>query len=119
MQVNEKQFNKNYIGVALMMICSVCLCMGQFIWKKSDSVFLIMMGFAVYGIGAIAMIIAYHFGKLSILQPINSFSYIVSAILGMIFFDEPFTLIRIIGILLIMAGVIVLARLGGAEAETV
>lgn len=93
-----------------MLACAFCLCMGQFIWKRSDSLLLIAVGFVIYGMGAIAMLAAYRFGSLSVLQPINSVSYIVSAVLGAIFFNEPLTILKLVGIALIMAGVVILAR---------
>ncbi len=100
----------DYRGVALMLLCAVCLCMGQFIWKRYDGALSMIAGFAIYGLGALAMLIAYRFGSLSVLQPINSVSYIISAILGAAFFQETITLRKIAGIVIIMAGVTLLAR---------
>lgn len=56
------------------------------------------------------MLCAYRFGSLSVLQPINSVSYVIAAILGSIFFQEAITVKKAIGIALIMAGVVLLAR---------
>ncbi len=56
------------------------------------------------------MLCAYRFGSLSVLQPINSVSYVIAAILGSIFFQEAITAKKAIGIALIMAGVVLLAR---------
>lgn len=98
------------LGIGLMLVCAVCLCMGQFIWKRYDGLVPMAVGFVIYGLGALAMLIAYRFGSLSVLQPINSVSYIISAILGAAFFQEAITLGRLLGILIIMAGVAFLAR---------
>lgn len=49
-------------------------------------------------------------GVLSVLQPINSVSYVIAAVLGSIFFDEAITAGRAVGIAAIMAGVFLLAR---------
>lgn len=73
------------IGIILMLFCAVCLCAGQFVWKSFDGLFPLIVGFGIYGIGAIAMLCAYHFGSLSVLQPINSVSYAIAAVLGNIF----------------------------------
>ena len=101
---------KNKIGILLMLLCAVCLCTGQFIWKRYDGLLPLAAGFAVYGIGALSMLCAYRFGSLSVLQPINSISYVVSAVLGALYFQEQITLLRIIGIIVIMGGVILLAH---------
>ena len=92
-----------------MLLCAVCLCLGQFIWKRYNGIAPLMAGFAVYGIGALAMLAAYRFGSLSVLQPVNSVSYVIAAVLGAVFFQEKVSFLRIAGILLIMAGVTVLA----------
>ena len=48
---NESQ--KNGIGVALMLFCALCLCLGQFIWKRYDGLLPAAAGFIVYGFGAL------------------------------------------------------------------
>lgn len=93
-----------------MLVCSCCLCGGQFIWKLWDGILPLLAGFVIYGAGALAMLAAYRFGSLSTLQPLNSVSYVMSAILGYFAFQEPITTGKIVGILAIMAGVILLAK---------
>ena len=97
-------------GVLLMLICSCCLCSGQFIWKCWEGILPLFAGFAIYGMGALAMLAAYRFGSLSVLQPINSVSYVISIILGHFAFQEPITVGKLVGILVIMTGVTLLAR---------
>jgi uncharacterized membrane protein len=98
------------LGILLMLVCAGCLCTGQFIWKSYDGPLPLIVGFGIYGLGAFSMLCAYRFGSLSVLQPINSVSYVIAAVLGNIFFDEAITVGKIAGITLIMAGVIFLAR---------
>lgn len=74
-----------------------------------------MGGFFLYGIGAVTMIIAYKFGKVSILQPILSLNYILSIILGATVLNETITLTKCIGVLGIMLGVLLIA--GGDEVK--
>ena len=105
---------KQTIGILLMLLCAVCLCSGQFIWKRFDGLIPLICGFALYGIGALVMLIAYNFGSLSVLQPINSISYVFSAVLGAVFFSEVITVVKAIGIAVIMAGIVLLA---GGERE--
>lgn len=106
----EKTGHTRKTGVFLMLICSCCLCAGQFIWKCWGGVLPLLAGFMIYGVGVLAMLSAYRFGSLSTLQPINSVSYVISAVLGYFAFQEPVTMGKIVGILVIISGVILLAR---------
>ena len=69
-----ESIQKNKKGILLMLVSSICVCVGQLLWKLSAMQGLIFMlaGFAFYGAGALIMIIAYKFGKLSVLQPMLS-----------------------------------------------
>ena len=115
MTMQEKKTGKQAIGILLMLLCVVCLCMGQFIWKKYEGIWALAGGFLIYGIGALAMLIALRFGKLSILQPINSLSIVLSAVLGVLFFQEHLSPLRIAGMVIIMVGVLILTRGGSKE----
>lgn len=108
--MNGERKKTGSIGIFLMLVCAVCLCTGQFIWKLYDGLFPLVIGFGIYGLGALAMLCAYRFGSLSVLQPINSVSYVIAAILGNIFFDEAITAGKVVGIIAIMLGVFFLAK---------
>lgn len=112
-----KSLKQNKVGILLMIGSSICACLGQLLWKLSaDGGFLFLLGgFFLYGIGALAMIVAYKFGKVSILQPVLSLNYILSIILAATVLDETITLVKCIGVLLIMAGVLLIA--GGDEVK--
>jgi len=101
---------RSILGVGLMLLCAACLCGGQFIWKYSQSPIALLSGFMIYGFGALAMLCAYSFGNLSTLQPINSVSYAISAVLGSLVFNEVITLSTVLGIGLIIMGVVFLAQ---------
>jgi undecaprenyl phosphate-alpha-L-ara4N flippase subunit ArnE len=105
-------FFKKYAGIMLMLFCAACLCLGQLIWKLMPGydLFYIFGGFIVYFIGAMSMILAYRYGELSLLQPINSMSYVFAAIIAFFILHEELPLINIMGILLIISGVIVIGR---------
>ena len=107
--MNGKKKNHGIYGIILMVICSLCLCLGQLIWKYYSGIIALMGGFLIYGIGAMSMIAAYKFGKLSILQPINSVSYIFSSAIGLYVFHETIGIEKIIGIASIILGVIILS----------
>lgn len=93
-----------------MLFCAVCVSISQFVWKRYNGFLPLIVGFGIYGLGALSMLCAYRFGSLSVLQPINSVSYVIAAILGSVFFQEAITAGRVVGIALIMAGVVLLAR---------
>ncbi len=86
----EKRKN-NALGVTLMLACATCLCTGQFVWKYYDGLLSLTVGFGIYGLGALAMLSAYRFGSFSVLQPVNSVSYVIAAVLGRVFFHEAIT----------------------------
>lgn len=109
-----ESFKKNKYGIILMIISSICVCIGQLFWKISTNrgaVFLIV-GFGFYCIGALIMLVAYKFGSLSVLQPMLSLNYVLSIVLAAIVLNENITLIKIIGVLIIIAGVILI---GGGD----
>lgn len=108
--MEKKEKRTGWIGVILMLVCAGCLCTGQFIWKYYEGFLPLIIGFGIYGLGALAMLCAYRFGSLSVLQPINSASYVIAAALGNIFFHEAITVGKVVGIASIMLGVFFLTR---------
>jgi undecaprenyl phosphate-alpha-L-ara4N flippase subunit ArnE len=109
-----ESLKKNRYGIMLMAISSICVCLGQLFWKLSvkDGLVFLFLGFVLYGIGAIVMLIAYKFGSLSVLQPMLSLNYVLSIILAATILNEKITLIKIIGVLVIILGVILI---GGGD----
>lgn len=110
-----ESFRNNRIGILLMIVSSLCVCIGQLCWKLSaeQGVIIMLVGFVFYGIGAIVMLVAYRYGKLSVLQPMLSLNYVLSLVLAAVFLKETITSIKCIGVLVIMAGVVLIA--GGDE----
>lgn len=98
-----------------MLISSICVCVGQLLWKLSakHGIIVMLAGFCVYGIGALIMIVAYKFGKLSVLQPMLSLNYVLSIALAALVLKEEITIPKCIGVMVIIAGVIMIA--GGDE----
>jgi len=105
-----EQGKKGGLGIALMLVCAACLCTGQFVWKYYNGLLPLAIGLGIYGLGALAMLSAYRFGSLSVLQPVNSVSYVIATIFGSVFFHEPITAGKVLGIALIMLGAFLLAR---------
>ena len=110
-----ESIQKNKKGILLMLVSSVCVCVGQLLWKLSATQGLVFMlaGFVFYGAGALIMIIAYKFGKLSVLQPMLSLNYVLSIILAAFILHEAVTLYKVIGAIIITCGVVMIA--GGDE----
>lgn len=112
-----ESIKKNKKGILLMIISSVCVCLGQLLWKLSNSYgyCAMLLGFMLYGIGAIVMVVAYRYGKLSVLQPMLSLNYVLSIILATFVLKESVTIVKCIGVLIIVAGVVLIA--GGDTEE--
>ena len=110
-----KSIQMNKKGILLMLISSLCVCIGQLLWKLSADRGIIVMlaGFLVYGAGALVMLVAYRFGKLSVLQPMLSLNYVLSIILAAVVLKESITILKCIGVIVIIAGVVLIA--GGDE----
>lgn len=98
-----------------MFVSSICACVGQLFWKLGNEFGLgvMVVGFYFYGMGALIMLQAYKYGKLSILQPMLSLNYVFSIILGAFVLKETVTVWKSIGVILIILGVILIA--GGDE----
>jgi drug/metabolite transporter (DMT)-like permease len=110
MEMPTKKQNKLYIGIVLMVLASLCTTLGQLFWKLSNANinFELIIGFVLYVFGTVFMIVAFRFGKLSVLHPLLSIGYILSTIIGSIFLNEQISWISIIGIALIMGGVVLI-----------
>jgi undecaprenyl phosphate-alpha-L-ara4N flippase subunit ArnE len=105
--------NKNNAkGIGLMLFCSFCLSGGQMVWKLMPGFnwFYIMGGFLLYGIGAVSMLAAYRYGELSVLQPINSMSYVYALFIGYFIFHEGITRPRVAGVIFVIFGVLLLGK---------
>ena len=74
----------------------------------------IIAGITLYGLGAVLLIIALKGGNLTVLYPIIASSYIWVALGSSYFFGEAVNLSRWIGIILIIAGIIII-NLGDKE----
>lgn len=109
--------NKNLTkGIILILLSSLCTSFGQLLWKIGikSNLFILLIGFVLYGIGALSMIIALKFGELSILHPLMCTGYIFALINGYFFLKEKISLIQFLGVVIIIIGVIFIAT-GGAD----
>lgn len=106
------------LGVLLMVCSSAFACIGQLLWKlgADGQPVLIGIGFVLYAIGALLMLVAYRFGELSVLQPILGLSYALSLLLGAFWLHEQISAGRLLGVVTVIAGVVLVAR-GQSPAE--
>ncbi|TWH59737.1 undecaprenyl phosphate-alpha-L-ara4N flippase subunit ArnE [Desulfitobacterium sp. LBE] len=112
----KESFKKNKKGILLMFLSSLCVCFGQLFWKLSgeQGVTLILLGFVLYVIGALVMLVAYRYGSLSVLQPMLSMNYAFTVILASAVLGETIAPFQFLGIVIIIVGVILI---GGSDVE--
>lgn len=66
----------------------------------------LIAGLAAYGVGAIAYILLLSRVKLSVAAPGSASIYVLAVLIGVFFFKEPVSLLRMLGLFLITCGVI-------------
>lgn len=94
-------------GIILIIISALLTSFGQLLWKlgTDNGIVILLLGFILYGIGALTMIVALRFGELSILHPLMCIGYVFALVNGYIFLGETVTMIQLFGILIIIIGV--------------
>lgn len=109
-----ESIRKNKKGIVLMLLSSIFVCFGQLLWKLSadGNIVYLIIGFGLYGMGALIMLYAYKFGSLSVLQPMLSANYIFTILLATFVLHEEITILKIVGILIIILGVVLV---GGGD----
>ncbi len=112
----RESFQKNKKGILLMLIAALFACVGQLMWKLSvtGGGLYLLLGFGLYGMGALLMLVAYRYGSVSVLQPMLSTNYVLSAVLGYFVLQEKLSVLKVIGIVIITSGVVLI---GGGDAE--
>lgn len=110
-----KSIKNNYKGIILMIVAALLTSVGQMFWKISQGTELkfLFLGFLLYGIGAILMILAFKYGSLSVIHPMLSFGYIFALVLGYFVLKENITINQYLGIIVIIIGVVLIG--GGDE----
>lgn len=112
-------FERNKKGILLMLCASLCVCLGQLCWKLSSQygILVLLLGFGLYGLGALITLTAYRFGSLSVLQPVLSLNYVLTVVLAALVLREEITPLRIAGILCVMGGVLLICGGDGEGAQ--
>src|SRR3989344_4829664 len=103
-------------SIGMVLVCTVLISIAQILYKKSiaqlsigvaallTSPFL-WAGLALYGLGAVILIIALRGGDLSALYPIIATGYIWVSILSVYFFGETMNLLKWSGVAGIVLGI--------------
>ena len=95
-----------------MLLSATCTCVGQLFWKlaATQGIWHLLIGFALYGCGALLMVIALRFGNLSTLHPLLCAGYVLSILLGAVFLNESVSPLKLLGIAIIMCGLAMVSR---------
>lgn len=102
-----KSLHENWKGIVIMSCSALAVAIGQLLWKKSAGTYMVPLisGFVIYGVGALLMTISFKFGKLSVVHPWLSTSYVFAIVLSAVVLHEPIGAVKLLGILLVMVGV--------------
>ena len=105
-------------AIFLVLICTVLLSIGQVLMKKGSATALLdtslfsnyslILGYLMYAISGVLLLIALRYGELIILFPIITMSYIWIILLSFYIFDESMPILKILGVLGIMFGVVLI-----------
>ncbi len=106
--------------ILIVMLCALMGSVGQLFFKMASKDFELSFSFllnwklwvalAIYGVSTAMFIYALKHGNLSVLYPILATSYIWVALFSILFLGEKFPVYKWIGIILIIAGVFIVAK---------
>ena len=97
------------MGRMFMIISAFISATGQLCWKLGhENIMLMLLGCALYGVGAIFMMLALSKGKMSEVYPLMCVGYIISLFYGQVFLGEPITVKKIIAIAILSIGVVMM-----------
>jgi uncharacterized membrane protein len=77
----------------------------------------LLLGFLLYGIGSVVLVISLKYGELSVLYPILALSFVWVAILSSTVLNEHINALKIVGIGCIILGVSAIGRKNGKKAR--
>ena len=108
-------------AIGLVLVCTAFTSVAQIFYKlgvdkaglggiSTAAVWPIFLGLALYGFGAVLLLIALKHGELSVLYPVIALGYVWVNILAAQFFDEPINALKWGGIVFIMLGVSLIGR---------
>ena len=116
LEAAKRSLAQNWKGMAFMSASALTVAVGQLLWKFSEgtNLFLLASGFVSYGLGSLLMVVAFKFGKLSVVHPVLSLSYVFGIAFGYFFLGEMLRPMQFAAVAMIMSGVILI---GGGDHE--
>lgn len=106
----------------LILLTTVLTTLAQFFLKTAlhDNVlpFPLLAGIVLYAVGSGIMILSFKGGQVSLLYPITASSYIWVALISQFWFNEDVHLMRWLGILVIITGIILIGLANKKHAGT-
>ncbi len=116
-------------GILLALFCTLIVSVAQILLKKASTTFSLapsqilqqfsnyplVIGVALYIIGAFFFVKAFRLGDLSVIYPVMASGYVVVTILSVFFLQEVIVFQKWIGMAFITFGVILIGRSGGKQ----
>jgi uncharacterized membrane protein len=113
--------NNPKLAIPIVVICTIFTTIGQLLFKQSSVTFSwnvlsiltnysLILGFLSYGLGALLLILSLRYGKLSVIYPFVALTFVWVAIGSYFFFNESFTVVKVLGILFIILGTVYISR---------
>ena len=114
-----ESMRQNLRGILLMIISALLASFGQMFWKMfhTEGLWALILGLCLYACGALIMILAYRYGRLSVLQPMLCLSYVFAIFIAVFILQEQMTLMKLAGIAVVIFGVVMIA--GGDNVDDV
>jgi drug/metabolite transporter (DMT)-like permease len=124
---------KRKLAIIIVLVCTLLVAIGQYLIKLGANrlshaglvatmigIFTIpqlFAGYCLYGIFTVMFVYALRHGELSILYPLIALGYVWVTITAVVAFHETMNPFKIVGLIVIIAGVAVLGFGGGAGVE--
>jgi len=111
---------KTTLGILLMFVCTLFTALGQLFFKYGSEKFSwnilslltnvpLLIGFFFYGLGALLLIVALKFGKLSLIYPFVSLTFIWVMFISVFVFKEVLNSFKICALFFIVLGIVFIA----------
>lgn len=111
-KVSKNTYPKMWLGVLLVVLASLLTAMASLFWKLADAElnFYLFLGYVLQGVASLFLVFSFKYGKLSILHPMLSLSYVFALFLSFFVLNENIISLQLIGVFLILFGVLLLSK---------
>ncbi len=102
---------EEFKGILIMFLAVLSVGVGQICFKLASffGVFIAIFGIVAYFLAFYFTLVAYRFGRMSVLFPLSAFSFVITTFAGIFFFHEIVTTQQIIGLFFILLGIILVS----------